>query len=205
MCDNIVTQLYGPNKSVPDADSRKVYEQVKQRLLVLVESDTERMLRLRTEWATFEKTKGMTAHQFEAKWTKLLAEQAEVNLLPNKQELHMQYLMKIPPHVAEKIRFDRRPRPNLEDPLGPYVTRPCDNWEECHAVAVEMEAIQASTKAYQVARAGGIGNTWQPYDNQAAGLRGKGAKGDKGKKGDGKKGKGKEGKGGKGKNKGKDG
>ena len=110
-------QLYGPNGQVPDDDAASIYKKVKDRLLVFVESDTERMLRLRSEWANFEKTKGMTAHQFEAKWTKLLAEQAEVGLTMNENDLHMDYLMKIPSHVAERIRFDPAETRGSERPL----------------------------------------------------------------------------------------
>ena len=74
----------------------------------------------------------MNALQFEAEWERIHADLEEVGLGKNKLEKFLNYITKIGPPLSDTIRLDRRPR---SDGAGGMTTRPCETWEECHAVA----------------------------------------------------------------------
>ena len=53
---------------------------------------------------------------------------------------------------SEHIRLDRRPRPNGADGLS---SRLAESWEEAHEVLVELEGVQAGSRALAASRAAG--------------------------------------------------
>ena len=49
-------------------DPKGVYDAIKSRLMKFCETAMEKQLRVRRDWDSFWKNKGMNAQQFEAKW-----------------------------------------------------------------------------------------------------------------------------------------
>ena len=173
-----------------DEGPGEIYRAVKKRLFRFLETSTEKQLRVRGAWTNLEKTRGMTALQFEAEWEQVHADLEEVGLEINPLEKFLGYIVKVGTPVSETIRMDRRPRP---DGSGGTTTRLPQTWEECHEVLCEIEGVKAGSKAFTAARAAGqrrepdpgADKTWSGA-GQDGGKRGKG--GGKGKekgKGDG--------------------
>lgn len=62
------------------------------------------------------------------------------------------YIQKVGPMYAEKVRLDRRARPDGE---GGTTVRVPETWEECHEVLCEMEVVKAGERAFNASRAAG--------------------------------------------------
>ena len=131
----------------------EIYKAIKKRLFRFLETSTEKMLRVRGEWTRLEKTRGMSALQYEANWEQCHADLEEVGLGVNATEKFLAYIVKVGPPVNETIRMDRRPRP---DGAGGLSTRLPETWEECHEVLCEIEGVKAGSKAFTAARAAGL-------------------------------------------------
>ena len=142
------------NKGIEQDDDGpgKIYAQIKKRLFRFLETALEKQLRIANEWSDLNKTKGMTALQFEAEWEQVHAELEEVGLPKTPLEKFLAYIVKVGPPVSETIRMDRRPR---KDGAGGFTTRLPETWEECHEVLCEIEGVKAGSKAFQAARAAG--------------------------------------------------
>ncbi len=68
----------------------------------------------------------------------------EVGLPIGPRELFLSYLVKVGGPVAETLRMDRRPRPDIDGTT--MVTRLADTWEELHMVLCELEGVKAGTR-----------------------------------------------------------
>ena len=128
----------------------KIYDEVKDRLMQFLETDTARQLRVRASWDVLMKGK-RSALEFGAEWDKLLAELEEVGLPRDAKSLALDYLLKIGTAETEKIRMDRRERPM---PDGTMRLRVPETWQEFHEVLCEVDSVKGSAKALTVARAG---------------------------------------------------
>ncbi len=185
-----------------DEGPGKTYFAIKKRLFRFLETPTEKQLRVSNEWTALNKTKAMTALQFEASWEQVHADLEEVGLGKPPLEKFLAYIVKVGAPINETIRMDRRPR---KDGSGGYTTRLPETWEECHEVLCEIEGVKAGSRAFQTAaRAAGqspqgTGGGDGSYNNQGTFGPGGGKPKGKGKgkydakgggKGDGGKGKG---------------
>ena len=106
-------------------------------------------------WKNFHKTKHMSAHHFEAAWEETHAELEEVGLPVSEQDKFLGYLEKIGPQ-AKFIRMDRRDRIDRSAPLDSntagavprMVNLLPETWEECQAVLVERETLEAGIQSF---------------------------------------------------------
>ena len=114
---------------------------IKARFFKLLETRVERQLRVRGEWNALTKTKQMNAIQFEAAWAKAHANMVEVGLPVQAAEKFIAYIQKVGPFYAERVRLDRRSRP---DGSGGTTVRIPETWEECHEVLCEIESVKAA-------------------------------------------------------------
>ena len=58
----------------------EVYRTIKARLFRFLETSTEKQFRIRNEWQTLSKIRGMTAPQLEGEWEQVQADLEEVGL-----------------------------------------------------------------------------------------------------------------------------
>ena len=127
-----------------ESKSGEIYIEIKKRLMKFCLTDTEKQLWAKKQFDALYKHKHTSAAQFEASWEEALADLEEVGLGRSELEKYLAYVEKIGASLSEKVRTDRRPRPDKD---GSMVTRPPKTWEEAHAVVVEHETIHAGTKA----------------------------------------------------------
>ena len=160
-----------------------IYKAIKARHMQFCESFIERQFRYKKNWELFHRKQGMSAHQFEAAWEEIHTDLEEVGLPVSAQDKYLGYLQKIGAE-ATRIRMDRRDRVDLAavegdpDSPPPMKNRPPETWEECHAVLVELEAMDAGTKQFlKAGRSGGgkgeKGKEGQPVGGER-GTKGKG-------------------------------
>ena len=86
---------------------------------------------------------------FGIEWERLITELEEVGLPIDPATLALDYIVKIGVEYAERVRLDRRPRP---DGKGGEVIRIGETWEEYHEVLTEIEGMKTTSKAFQQAR-----------------------------------------------------
>ena len=131
-----------------DHGSGKMYRSIKKRLSRFLETTTEKRLRVKGEWDSHVKPRGMTALQFEADWETVHAELVECGLGQNATEKFLGYTLKVGPPMSENIRLDRRPR---ADGRGGLVIGPPETRKECHEVLTGIEGVRAGSKALNAA------------------------------------------------------
>ena len=95
-----------------------------------------RQLRVPGEWNALFKTKQMNAIQFEAAWGKAHANMVEVGLPVQAAQKFIAYIQKVGPYYAERVRLDRRSRP---DGAGGTTVRIREQQgKKCHEVLCEL-------------------------------------------------------------------
>jgi hypothetical protein len=139
-----------------DEGPGEAFRAIKKRLFRFLETPTEKQLRVASDWTNLQKTRNMSALQFESEWEEVHTALEKVGLSKPPLEKFLAYIVKVGPPVSETIRMDRRPRP---DSAGGYTTRLPSTWEECHEVLCEFESAKAGSKAFLAAGAAGQGLT----------------------------------------------
>ena len=76
----------------------------------------------------------------------------EVGLPVSNAEKFIAYIQKVGSYYSERVRLDRRSRP---DGAGGTTVRIPETWEECHEVLCELENVKAGERAFNASRAAG--------------------------------------------------
>ena len=166
-----VMKLREANGLIGPGTEAESFNLVKARLMKLTQTAAEKQLKAKNEWDQLEKTKWMTALQFEAEWESRAASLEEAGLGKNATGYFLDYIVKVGTAMGENIRMDRRQRP---DKSGGTTMRPPETWEEAHAVLREIEGIRAGTKALAGAKAAGLKDKGGADGGKAGGAKGDG-------------------------------
>ena len=104
--DNIVKAARedGSYQFEPD----RVYRQIRERLLRFTETQADKQIRIKGEWAELTKHKNDSCLDFEAKWEKLRRERKKAGLIRTAAEDLIDYHGKVGDAYSKLIRLDRR-------------------------------------------------------------------------------------------------
>ena len=139
------------------------YRLVKERLMQFLESEQDRQLRARTNWALFRKRPHENPHQFLTVWEKRKIECENCGIPVEASTAYIDYLQKIDDHMASRLRLEHR----MYTRNGEQVLDIARTWEELHALHREFEAAAATGKAFKAARSAAL--------QQVGGLKGDGS------------------------------